>query len=137
MGKDKEKVSKKKPKAKKKVAKPKAKPKEKPKVEKKVEKPKVKAVVCNDKHCPKHGNLSIRGRIFIGTVIKDKMAKSIIVEWPRRILIPKYERYTKKRSRVAAHNPTCINAKVGDKVKIAECRPISKTKSFVVIEVMK
>jgi len=43
----------------------------------------------------------------------------------------------KKRSRVAAHNPVCINAKIGDKVRIAECRPISKTKAFVIIEVMK
>jgi len=37
-------------------------------------------------------------------------------------------------SRITAHNPPCIGAKTGDKVKIAECRPISKTKSFVVVE---
>jgi small subunit ribosomal protein S17 len=36
-----------------------------------------------------------------------------------------------------AHNPPCINAKEGDVVKIAECRPLSKTKKFVVIEVAK
>jgi small subunit ribosomal protein S17 len=48
--------------------------------------------------------------------------------------VPKYMRYERRRSRIHAHNPPCINAKVGDRVKIAECRPISKTVSFVVIE---
>ena len=37
-------------------------------------------------------------------------------------------------SRITAHNPPCIDAKTGDKVKIAECRPLSKTKNFVVVE---
>ncbi len=132
-------------KAKKDISKPKDAKKIKAKVEKpKVEKPKkviaepkVETVQCADKHCPKHSNFSIRGRIFIGTVIKDKMSKTVVVEWPRRVLVPKFERYMKKRSRIAAHNPTCVNAKAGDKVKIAECRPISKTKSFVVVGVMK
>ncbi|MBN1455027.1 MAG: 30S ribosomal protein S17, partial [Methanomicrobia archaeon] len=40
----------------------------------------------------------------------------------------------KRQSKIHAHNPPCINAKVGDIVKIAECRPLSKTKSFVVVE---
>ncbi len=93
--------------------------------------------VCEDRHCAVHKHMSVRGRVFIGTVIKDKMNKSIVVEWPRRVLIRKYERYAKKRSRVSAHNPKCITAKVGDRVKIAECRPISKTKKFVVVEVLK
>lgn len=115
--------------------------KEKPTAERKVEAEpkisKVEAVQCADKHCPKHSNFSIRGMAFTGTVIKDKMSKTVIVEWPRRVLVPKFERFMKKRSRVAAHNPICINAKAGDKVRIAECRPISKTKAFVVVEVMK
>jgi len=37
-------------------------------------------------------------------------------------------------SRITAHNPPCIAARRGEKVKIAECRPLSKTKSFVVVE---
>ncbi len=49
----------------------------------------------------------------------------------------RYERYEKRRTRVAAHNPPCINAKEGDKVVIAECRPLSRTKKFVIIEVKK
>ena len=40
----------------------------------------------------------------------------------------------KKRSRIKAHNPECINAKEGDVVKVSECKPLSKTKNFVIIE---
>jgi len=90
--------------------------------------------VCDDLHCPFHGKLSTRGRMFVGNVISAKAHKTITVEWERMKYIPKYERYTKERTRVKVHNPPCINAKEGDKVKIAECRPISKTKHFVVVE---
>jgi len=89
---------------------------------------------CNDKKCPFHGTLPIRGRIFVGTVVNDKMKVSPTVEWERTIYVPKYERYKKGRTKVKVHNPPCIGAKLGDKVKIAECRPISKTKNFVIVE---
>ena len=49
-------------------------------------------------------------------------------------MVPKYQRYEKRRSKVHAHNPPCITAKVGDIVTIAECRRLSKTKSYVVIK---
>ncbi len=77
---------------------------------------------------------SVGKNILTGTVISDKMQKTVTVEWPRLFYIPKFERYEKRRSRVKAHNPTCISAKAGDVVKIAECRPIAKTIAFVVIE---
>jgi small subunit ribosomal protein S17 len=51
-----------------------------------------------------------------------------------RRYIPKYERYELRTGKYKAHNPPCIGAKVGAKVKIMECRALSKTKSFVVIE---
>ena len=89
--------------------------------------------VCNDKDCPFHGNLSVRGQIFEGIVVSDKGHNTVVIKREIVRYIPKYERY-EKRTTMAAHNPSCIDAKVGDKVKIAECRPISKTKSFVVIE---
>lgn len=89
---------------------------------------------CNDKNCPFHGNLKCRGRIFTGTVIRSKMQKTVNVEWSRRCHLPKYERYENRRTRVKAHNPKCIDAKDGDVVKISECRPLSKTKNFVIIE---
>ena len=79
-------------------------------------------------------NISLRGRVFTGEVISDKMMKTVVVSWPRLIYVPKYERYEKRRSVVSAHNPLSINAKKGDIVRIAECRPISKTKKFIVFE---
>ena len=89
---------------------------------------------CEDKHCPFHGNAKIRGKIFTGTMIRGDAHKTATVEWSRLFYIPKYERYEKRRTRIKAHNPQCINAKIGDAVKIMECKPISKTKNFVIIE---
>lgn len=89
---------------------------------------------CEDRHCPFHGEIKLRGKIMAGKVIKTDTHKSATVEWERQHYLPKYERYELRRSRVRVHNPSCIKAKVGDKVKIAECRPISKMKHFVIIE---
>ena len=50
--------------------------------------------------------------------------------------VPKYERYKKSKSRIYAHSPDCIGAKEDDVVKVAETRKLSKTKSFVVLEVV-
>ncbi len=91
---------------------------------------------CNDIRCPFHGELSVRGRVFEGIVTSDKMSKTVTVEWSRIVKVPKYNRYLIKRSRVKAHNPECINARNGDKVIISECRPLSKTKKFVVLKVV-
>ncbi len=92
---------------------------------------------CNDSTCPFHGALSLRGKTFTGTVTSDKMYKSVKVEWNRQVYVPKYERYKKARSKVIAHNPTCIDAKLGDEVLIMECRKLSKTKNFAVVEVLR
>jgi small subunit ribosomal protein S17 len=89
---------------------------------------------CNDIICPFHGRLSVRGRIIEGIVVRDKMDKSIVVKRELLRYLPKYERYEKRTRTYTAYNPKCINAAVGEKVKIMECRPISKMKSFVVIE---
>lgn len=81
--------------------------------------------------------ISTRGRTFKGTVVRDKMSKTVSVEWERSKYIPKYERYEKKKSRVKAHNPENINAKQGDEVEIKETRPLSKTKNFIVTKILK
>lgn len=86
---------------------------------------------------PFYGALKVRGRVFIGTVISDKMMKTATIEWPRRKFVKKYERFEVRRSRVKAHNPESINAKAGDIVRIVETRPLSKTKNFVIIEIVK
>jgi small subunit ribosomal protein S17 len=89
---------------------------------------------CSDKNCPFHGTLPIRGQIITGVVSSAKMQDSILVKKEHMHYVPKYERYEKRTSKYAAHCPPCIKVKVGDNVKIAECRPISKTISFVTIE---
>ncbi|MBS3107749.1 30S ribosomal protein S17 [Candidatus Woesearchaeota archaeon] len=87
---------------------------------------------CMDKHCPVHGHAKVRGRHFIGTV-KKIYSKTATVEWEWTSFVKKYERYLLNRSRVKAHVPDCIEIKAGDVVEIGESRPISKTKSFIVI----
>ncbi|MEF8848024.1 MAG: 30S ribosomal protein S17 [Candidatus Thermoplasmatota archaeon] len=89
---------------------------------------------CDDKNCPFHGSLPVRGRIITGIVSSADMQNSILVKREYRHYVPKYERYEKRTSVYPAHCPPCIKAKVGDKVRIAECRPLSKTISFVTIE---
>ena len=78
--------------------------------------------------------IKTRGRTFTGVVLKARMQSTATVEWARRKYSTKYERYERGRTRVKAHNPPEINAQEGDIVKIVECRPISKTKHFVVVE---
>jgi len=89
---------------------------------------------CNDRNCPFHGDLPVRGRILEGLVVSAKMDKTVIVEREYLRYVPKFMRYERRHSRIPSHNPPCINAEEGDKVKIAECRPISKTVAFVVVE---
>lgn len=86
---------------------------------------------------PFYGAVKVRGRVFMGKVISAKMQKTVTVEWPRRKYSKKYERFEMRRTRVKAHNPESIDAKEGDMVRIAETRPLSKTKNFVVIEIVK
>ena len=82
-------------------------------------------------------HLKLHGKEFVGTVISDKATKTVTVEWERRVQLPKYERYERRYSRVYAHNPLTINARTGDIVRIKETRPLSKTKNFVVTEIIK
>ncbi len=90
--------------------------------------------ICADIKCPFHGKLGVRGRQFIGTVISAKMRKTAVIEFERLHFLKKYERYEKRRTKLKIHNPECINAKEGDVVKIMECRPLSKTKNFVIVQ---
>ncbi|MCR4368424.1 MAG: 30S ribosomal protein S17 [archaeon] len=80
---------------------------------------------------------SVRGAAFVGLVSSAKMPKTVTVERTLTRYIPKYERYKKTKSKVKAHNPETINAKEGDIVRIGETRKISKTKSFIVLEIIK
>ncbi|MDE1768056.1 MAG: 30S ribosomal protein S17 [Candidatus Micrarchaeota archaeon] len=92
---------------------------------------------CNDPRCPIHGGLKYRGGQLEGRVVSDKAKKTVIVEVDYARYVYKYERSLRKRSRIPAHNPECINAKLNDVVNVAETRRLSKTKSFVVTNIVK
>lgn len=94
-------------------------------------------IKCSDKHCPTHNGFKTHGRIIEGTIIKMDTHGSVTIELPRLFYLPKFERYEKRRSRIRAHKPFCMDAKIGNKVKITESRPISKTKHFVITEILK
>ena len=70
-----------------------------------------------------------------GVVTTNKAERTITVERSFYKFIRKYERYEKRKSRINVHKPDCLHVEVGDSVKIAECRPLSKTKHFVLVEV--
>lgn len=89
-----------------------------------------------DKKCPFFGEVSIRGKTIEGVVESDKMNRTVKVSWSRYVRDIKYKRYLKKSSSVLAHNSESIAAKVGDKVLIAETRPISKRKHFTVLKIL-
>ena len=113
-----------------------------PKAEKPARKPAKKTELetsgeCTDKFCPVHGETKVHGRVLEAEVVSTKAAKTAKVEKIRSFYLTKYERYERRHTRLLVHNPTCINAKVGDYVKIMESRPLSKTKHFIIIEVLK
>jgi len=89
---------------------------------------------CTDQNCPFHGTLAIRGRILDGTVHSSKMDKTVVVDRKFLQFSSKFVRYERRHGHIPSHNPPCLDVKEGDKVRIAECRPISKTVSFVVVE---
>ncbi|MHA1713723.1 MAG: 30S ribosomal protein S17 [Candidatus Ranarchaeia archaeon] len=89
--------------------------------------------VCSDPDCPFHGTLTVRGRIIGGRVINNKMQKTVTVQRDYVHFVRKYNRFERRRSNISAHNPPCIDAEIGDYVTIGECRPLSKSVSFVVI----
>lgn len=91
---------------------------------------------CNDVKCPVHGNLKTRGSTFEGLVVSDKNQRTVIVSRDYITPLRKYERYLRRRSRIPAHNPQCIGAHRGDRVRIEETRRLSKTKSFVITSII-
>lgn len=91
---------------------------------------------CSDERCPLHGKVKVRGNVFVGKVVSAKPSKTVTVQRKLVKYIPKFERYKKVKSKIYAHNPDCINAKEGDSVRVGETRRLSKTKNFVVIEVL-
>jgi small subunit ribosomal protein S17 len=90
---------------------------------------------CDDENCPFHGTLSVRGQTIVGDIASTEMDKTVVVEREYDVKAEKYDRLMKRRSRIPAHAPPCMDVEVGDEVTIAETRPLSKTKSHVVVSV--
>lgn len=71
-------------------------------------------------------------RILQGVVVSDAMDKTIVVRVERRVMHPVYKKFIKRSKKYSAHDETNSH-KVGDTVRIVECAPISKTKSWTVL----
>ena len=70
-----------------------------------------------------------------GTVVSNKMAKTVVVALVERVRHPKYDKFVVRTKKFYAHNEN-DDAKVGDRVRIVETRPMSKTKRWRVVEVL-
>ena len=92
------------------------------------------AKACDDRHCPFHGTLPVHGQLFEGTVVSARMQRTVVVEQEYLRYVRKFERYEKRTKRFMVHGPPCLDLAPGDRVVLMECRPISKTVSFVVIQ---
>jgi small subunit ribosomal protein S17 len=89
---------------------------------------------CEDPHCPFHGSLRIRGKLLEGKVVSVAAKNMAVLQRESFAYNKKYMRYLKKRNTLHAHLSPCVDLKVGDVATVAECRPLSKTVSFVVVE---
>jgi small subunit ribosomal protein S17 len=71
-------------------------------------------------------------RILQGTVVSDAADKTVTVRVERRVMHPVYKKFIRRSKKYAAHDPE-NRFKVGDEVRIQECRPISKSKRWEVL----
>lgn len=72
-------------------------------------------------------------RVLTGRVTSDKMNKTITVEVERRVMHPIYKKFIRRSKKYAAHDENGV-AKVGDLVRIEECRPLSARKTWQLVE---
>lgn len=78
---------------------------------------------------------SSRGRILQGVVVSNKMDKTVVVVVERRVTHPLYKKVMTRTTKVHVHDED-NKCKEGDKVMIQETRPISKTKSWVLLNIL-
>ena len=74
-------------------------------------------------------------RTIVGRVVSDKMDKTVSVAIERMIKHPVYGKYIRRTTKVMAHD-AANECKPGDRVAISECRPISKNKSWSVVNIV-
>lgn len=71
-------------------------------------------------------------RVMQGVVVSDKMDKTVVVKVERRVMHPLYKKFVRRSKRYLAHDEGNVG-KVGDVVRIRECRPLSKRKCWEVV----
>lgn len=91
---------------------------------------------CTDKKCYKHSDVRVRGGRVEGHVVSAKAKNTVTIERAIIKFFSKYKRRARERSRVVAHNPGCIQAKIGDHVRAGETRRLSRTKAWTVLEIV-
>ena len=80
-------------------------------------------------------NSESNARTMVGKVVSDKMDKTIVVMIERTVKHPKYGKILKRRTKLHAHDENQV-CQIGNTVKIRESRPLSKMKSWVLVEVI-
>ena len=90
----------------------------------------VEAIAGDEKPAAKKGKRAER----IGIVSSDKMTKTVVVNVDRKVKHPIYRKYVRKRKKFMAHDE--FGAKIGDKVRIVETRPLSARKRWRVVEII-
>jgi small subunit ribosomal protein S17 len=78
---------------------------------------------------------TVTRRTVVGRVVSDKMDKSISVLVETRVQHPLYKKYLRRSKKFHAHDAT-NEGRVGDLVRIEDCRPVSKTKTWRLVEVI-
>ena len=74
-------------------------------------------------------------KIMRGTVVSNKMQKTVVVEISRKVRHPVYEKFVSRRTKLYAHDEN-NEAKIGDVVEIAQTRPLSKLKSWRLLRIV-
>ena len=84
---------------------------------------------------PEQGKAKTGKKEFVGIVRSDKMMKTIVVAIETLKLHPLYKKYVKRVKKVKAHDER-NEAKIGDRVRVIECRPLSKEKCWKLVEII-
>ena len=91
-----------------------------------------------DHKCPFTSPVSIRGRLFKGVVLSNKMSRTVVLRRDYLHYIKKYNRFEKRHKNMPAHlSPAFSRTRIGDVVTVGQCRPLSKTVRFNVLRVEK
>ncbi len=80
-------------------------------------------------------NMLKKRKEYVGQVVSDKMDKTVVVAIDRMVQDPRYKKFLKRTNKLKAHDEK-NEARVGDRVKLIETRPLSREKRWVVIEVL-